>query len=438
MFRIRRDLIRPKTVADISVRGNFLRPFNKLKPSELRSQRSDTHRAGIQSPGMSVRITFLLSMVDLIPSFFIHLTTAAASLKLQSYPRTGWLAFIQTPDSQISSPDCHPALTEEAELDFMGHHISNIHISLGQPSNLSQIPDETDMIPGLSFHLRGRDAALDPHHSRLGRDSLPLDMTDIIPELSLHARSIEPGSASRRFAQVTQHAQTLRDWDFTDMIPGLSFHARDAEPDSADRRISQIPRLGPHSQEVVAPEMAHIAPKQPLHWHSGYHEEIWCTEMLISEEELRYAIDVLLQQPVEDVDKNVRILRYIFYVVLPHASRSREIYHTSKHGQAASHESILVFKGIRLFIADHYANLATSPAFPCSSATELFDSSTNGVVYVSGGAHLDGGLGPSAAFVRVRQSKTCSALYLDSTKSSEVHFYKSLKDGERKYSHYYQ
>ncbi|KAJ7828988.1 hypothetical protein B0H13DRAFT_1916732 [Mycena leptocephala] len=396
MFRIRRDLIRPKTVADTSVRDSFLRPFNKLKPSELRSQRSDTHRAGIQSPGIA----------------------------------------------------------EEAELDFMGHHISNIHISLGQPSNLSQIPDETDMIPGLSFHLRRRDAALDQHHSRLGRDSLPLDMTDIIPELSLHARSIEPGSASRRFAQVTQHAQTLRDSDFTDMIPGLSFHARDAEPDSADRRISQIPHLGPHSQEVVAPEMAHIAPKQPLHWHSGYHEEIWCTEMLISEEELRYAIDVLLQQPVEDVDKNVRILRYIFYVVLPHASRSREIYHTSKHGHAASHESILVFKGIRLFIAVNIAPthrirkllirritmqiLATSPAFPSSSATELFDSSTNGVVYVSGGAHLDGGLGPSAAFVRVRQSKTCSALYLDSTKSSEVHFYKSLKDGERKYSHYYQ
>jgi hypothetical protein len=49
--------------------------------------------------------------------------------------------------------------------------------------------------------------------------------------------------------------------------------------------------------------------------------------MLISEEELRHAIGVLLEQRTEDVEAVLRISKYIFNVVLPHASNSRHIYY---------------------------------------------------------------------------------------------------------------
>jgi hypothetical protein len=100
-----------------------------------------------------------------------------------------------------------------------------------------------------------------------------------------------------------------------------------------DQHFQQIPGLGQHSQEWGTQDIPDIIPGLSRCYSrsritcSPTLEEFWRTEMLISEEELRHAIGVLLEQRTEDVEAFIRISRYIFHAVLPHASNSRQIYH---------------------------------------------------------------------------------------------------------------
>ncbi|KAJ7939116.1 hypothetical protein B0H13DRAFT_1850851 [Mycena leptocephala] len=105
----------------------------------------------------------------------------------------------------------------------------------------------------------------------------------------------------------------------------------------------QIPGLGRHSQEWGTPDMPDIIPGLSPYSRSRIPcsptlEEIWRIEMLISEEELGHAIGVLLEQHTEDVEAFIRISKYIFQVVLPHASNSRQIYN------ACESSSLCVFE----------------------------------------------------------------------------------------------
>ncbi|KAJ7698815.1 hypothetical protein B0H14DRAFT_3174161 [Mycena olivaceomarginata] len=109
-----------------------------------------------------------------------------------------------------------------------------------------------------------------------------------------------------------------------------------------DQYPEQIPGLGGHSQEGGTPDTPDIIPglsrySQRRITCSPTLKEIWRTEMLISEEELRHAIGVLLEQRTEDVEAVLRLSKYIFNVVLPHASNSRHIYYAYMSGETVDH-----------------------------------------------------------------------------------------------------
>ncbi|KAJ7483052.1 hypothetical protein B0H11DRAFT_1914789 [Mycena galericulata] len=195
-----------------------------------------------------------------------------------------------------------------------------------------QTPDAVDIVPGLSLLSRRGEAPIDlmDQHSQqipgLGQDSQNVGvpaMADVIPGLSNFSR----GGSNQPLQQPSLGVNS--DMDMADIIPGLSLLSR-REKDMEDQRSQQVPGFHQNRGKMVDPDMA---PGPLLHLqrtsiHSSTSEEIWRTEMLISEEELRHAIDVLLEQPLEDVEAFGRISTYIFHVVLPHASNSRNIYHT--------------------------------------------------------------------------------------------------------------
>ncbi|KAJ7893887.1 hypothetical protein B0H14DRAFT_3125705 [Mycena olivaceomarginata] len=185
-----------------------------------------------------------------------------------------------------------------------------------------QTPDAVDIVPGLSLLSRRGEAPTDfmDQHSQqipgLGQDSQDVGvpaMADVIAGLSNFSR----GGSNQPLQQPSLGMNS--DIDMADIIPGLSL-----------QRSQQVSGLHQCRGEMVDPNMA---PGPVLHLqrtssHSSTPEEIWRTEMLISEEELRHAINVLLEQPLEDVEAFGSISTYIFHVVLPHASNSRNIYHT--------------------------------------------------------------------------------------------------------------
>ncbi|KAJ7874060.1 hypothetical protein B0H14DRAFT_3556356 [Mycena olivaceomarginata] len=94
----------------------------------------------------------------------------------------------------------------------------------------------------------------------------------------------------------------------SDMASGVSCGGKEL----MDQRLQEVPR---HEDMMPA-----------LPYSQGRSSILWRTELLISEEELRHAIDVFLKQPLEDIETLWRISAYIFDVVLPHTSNSRKIY----------------------------------------------------------------------------------------------------------------
>jgi hypothetical protein len=94
----------------------------------------------------------------------------------------------------------------------------------------------------------------------------------------------------------------------SDMASGVSCGGKEL----MDQRLQEVPR---HEDMMPA-----------LPYSQGRSSILWRTELLISEEELRHAIDVFLKQPLEDIEALWRISAYIFDVVLPHTSNSRKIY----------------------------------------------------------------------------------------------------------------
>lgn len=222
-----------------------------------------------------------------------------------------------------------------AAKDFMDQHSREIPC-LGQGRHT---PD--DSIPGLYLF-----PPTDPvNHGRQG--SYSPDTDDSIPGLSLCRRGVAPPEVAdrgcNRIPGPVQGHHTLDSilglslsrksvvpTDFPGLLQGLNLscglnYSGQEEKDLVDQRSQQAPSLKHYPGGTAHPdETPHLHSETSQ---SSTLEEIWRTEMLISEEELRHAINVLTAQPSEDIEAFGCIHKYIFNVVLPHASKSREIYH---------------------------------------------------------------------------------------------------------------